>query len=119
MGNAAHALHPVAGQGYNLALRDIAALCELLRLAQGEGRPLGDLTVLERYASIQHNDQQRTIAFSDRVTGVFMHTDPVLGLMRDAGLIALDLIPGLKRKFVAHAAGAAGIASTRRATTRG
>lgn len=119
MGNAAHALHPVAGQGYNLALRDIAALCELLRLAQGEGRPLGDLAVLERYASIQQSDQQRTIAFSDRVTGVFMHKDPLLGLLRDAGLIALDLIPGLKREFVAHAAGAAGLAGARRTTARG
>jgi 2-octaprenyl-6-methoxyphenol hydroxylase len=107
MGNAAHSLHPVAGQGFNLALRDIAELGRVLAQGAAEGLPLGDLVQLQRYQRRQYSDQQRTIGFSDRVPALFMHTDPVLGLGRDLALAGLDILPGLKREFVRHAAGVA------------
>ena len=105
MGNAAHSLHPVAGQGFNLALRDVARLSGILGDALGAGRSPGDLGVLEHYRTAQSQDQELTTAFSDRLPGLFMSDDPALGLMRDLGLFALDLSPGLKREFVRQTAG--------------
>jgi 2-octaprenyl-6-methoxyphenol hydroxylase len=105
MGNAAHALHPVAGQGFNLALRDVAELGRVLAQGVSEGLPLGDLALLQRYQKRQQPDQQRTIAFSDRVPALFMHADPLLGMGRDLALAGLDFLPGLKREFVRYAAG--------------
>lgn len=108
MGNAAHALHPVAGQGFNLALRDVAELGRVLAEGIAAGLPPGDLALLQRYLRRQQTDQMRTIQFSDRVPALFMHTDPVLGLGRDLALAGLDILPGLKREFVRYAAGMAG-----------
>jgi 2-octaprenyl-6-methoxyphenol hydroxylase len=107
MGNAAHALHPVAGQGYNLALRDVAELAQVLADAEDKGETYGDLSVLQRYEQRQLDDQQRTIAFSDQLPSLFMLGDPVIGLARDLALSGLDLVPALKRNFVNHAAGVA------------
>jgi 2-octaprenyl-6-methoxyphenol hydroxylase len=107
MGNAAHALHPVAGQGYNLALRDVAELGTVLAQGLAAGLPLGDLGNLQRYQQRQLPDQERTINFSDRVPALFMHNDPVLGLGRDLALAGLDILPPLKREFVRYAAGVA------------
>ena len=105
MGNAAHALHPVAGQGFNLALRDVAELGRVLAQGLAEGLPAGDLALLQRYQRRQQVDQQRTITFSDQVPALFMHSDPLLGMGRDLALAGLDFLPGLKREFVRHAAG--------------
>lgn len=107
MGNAAHALHPVAGQGYNLALRDVAELSHVLASAQAGGEAYGQLQVLQRYEQRQLDDQQRTIEFSDRLPSLFMLTDPVIGLARDLALSGLDLVPAMKRDFVNYAAGVA------------
>lgn len=109
MGNAAHALHPVAGQGYNLALRDVAELSRVLVSAIEQGEPLGDIANLQRYHRRQQPDQDRTIGFSDRVPALFMQSDPLLGLGRDLALSGLDFMPGLKREFVRYAAGVANI----------
>jgi 2-octaprenyl-6-methoxyphenol hydroxylase len=107
MGNAAHSLHPVAGQGFNLALRDIACLGSVLKQAAVAGEGFGELSVLQRYLQQQQGDQQRTTVFSDRLPDLFMQRDPALALLRDAGLFALDLSPALKREFVRHTAGVA------------
>jgi 2-octaprenyl-6-methoxyphenol hydroxylase len=107
MGNAAHALHPVAGQGFNLALRDVAELARVLASGVAEGLPPGDLAMLQRYQSRQQSDQDRTIRFSDQVPALFMHRDPLLGLGRDLALAGLDITPALKREFVRYAAGVA------------
>ena len=113
MGNAAHALHPVAGQGFNLALRDVAGLAEVLTQALAAGREPGELAVLQTYQQRQQADQERTIAFSDRVPFLFMHDDPALGLARDLALSGLDILPPLKRGFVRYAAGVGGGATGR------
>ncbi|MDO8860234.1 2-octaprenyl-6-methoxyphenyl hydroxylase [Haliea sp. E1-2-M8] len=105
MGNAAHALHPVAGQGFNLALRDIAALGRVLAPAVAAGASPGSLSVLQRYREHQREDQLRTIQFSDRLPALFMHSDPMLALARDLALSGLDWAAPLKRAFVEHAAG--------------
>ena len=108
MGNAAHALHPVAGQGFNLALRDVAALGRVLGAGITAGLAPGDLQTLQRYQQRQQSDQDRTIQFSDRIPTLFMHADPVLSLGRDLALAGLDIMPSLKREFVRYAAGAVG-----------
>lgn len=108
MGNAAHALHPVAGQGFNLALRDVAELGGVLAQGVAAGLLPGDLSLLQRYQRRQQPDQRRTIQFSDRIPALFMHADPLLGLGRDLALAGLDILPSLKREFVRYAAGMAG-----------
>lgn len=110
MGNAAHALHPVAGQGFNLALRDVAELSAVLAQGIAGGQSVGDLALLQRYLQRQQSDQDRTIQFSHRLPGLFMHGDPILGLARDLALSGLDILPPLKREFVRHAAGMATMA---------
>ncbi|MEZ5502115.1 MAG: 2-octaprenyl-6-methoxyphenyl hydroxylase [Halioglobus sp.] len=107
MGNAAHALHPVAGQGFNLALRDVAQLARVLAEGMTAGSPPGDLAMLQRYQRRQQPDQDRTIRFSDRVPALFMNPDPLLGLGRDLALAGLDFMPALKRELVKYAAGVA------------
>ena len=107
MGNAAHALHPVAGQGFNLALRDVAALARRVADAVDAGTSPGELATLQAYERAQRADQERTIGFSDKVPALFMQTDPILGLGRDMALAGLDFLPGLKAEFVRYAAGVA------------
>lgn len=109
MGNAAHALHPVAGQGYNLALRDVAELAKVLAAAAAAGAPYGDLGYLQRYERRQQPDQFRTIEASDRLPSLFMLGDPVVGIARDLALSGLDILPALKSGFVRYAAGVAAL----------
>jgi len=110
MGNAAHALHPVAGQGFNLALRGIAALATTLASAP-DGRSLGDVSLLQQYEARQASDQRRTVALSDRLPAIFALDDPLLGLLRDLALAGLDVLEGPKRAFTQHAAGIAQLAT--------
>ncbi|MCP5163501.1 MAG: 2-octaprenyl-6-methoxyphenyl hydroxylase [Pseudomonadales bacterium] len=119
MGNAAHALHPVAGQGYNLALRDVAQLGAVLAVGLAEGRAPGDVALLQRYLRRQQPDQARTIRLSDYLPALFMHTDPLLGVARDLALSGLDVLPPLKREFVRHAAGLAAMDDSRGAHSGG
>ena len=105
MGNAAHALHPVAGQGYNLALRDADALAQEVAAAAEAGESPGELAVLQRYLRGQYGDQLLTTLFSDRVTRLFSNRQPVLSLARNLGLALLDSHPPLKSRFTARAAG--------------
>lgn len=105
MGNAAHALHPVAGQGFNLALRDCAALAETLGAALARDQEPGELAVLQAYARRQQADQRLTIGLSDLLPGLFMQADPVLGVVRDLALSGLDWVAPFKKAFVRQAAG--------------
>lgn len=102
LGNAAHSLHPIAGQGFNLSLRDVRALADTL---SASAAPLGDLVTLQRYAGIQAGDQTRTVAFSDQVTRLFSTDQPLLAAGRNLGLLGLELLPPAKRWFARQAMG--------------
>lgn len=109
LGNAAHALHPVAGQGFNLALRDAAQLCRTLRRGLDEGTALGDTGLLGDYLRQRQDDQARTIAASDGLPALFMSADPLLSLGRDLALAGMDFLPAARRYFVEQAAGVAAL----------
>ena len=97
LGNAAQTLHPVAGQGFNLALRDVWALAELLLRHSGDP---GDARLLARYGAGRGFDRRATIGFTDALVRVFSNDFAPLRHARGAGLLALDLLPPL-RHFVA------------------
>jgi 2-octaprenyl-6-methoxyphenol hydroxylase len=109
VGNAAHALHPVAGQGYNLALRDASRLAHVLLDGIERGEAPGSLATLQRYQALQASDQERTIRFSDQIPGLFMLDNLLLSVGRDLALSGLDIVPGLKKEFVRQAAGIAAL----------
>lgn len=108
VGNAAHALHPVAGQGFNLALRGLMTLVEQFRKAVDAGVSIGDLSVLGEYQRLHRQDWQQTVQFSDSLIRVFGQSLPPLAAARDAGLVGLDLVPGAKRWFARKAMGTGG-----------
>ncbi|WP_349568505.1 2-octaprenyl-6-methoxyphenyl hydroxylase [Azotobacter salinestris] len=102
LGNAAHSLHPIAGQGYNLSLRDTLCLAEELLASPAEP---GDFATLMRYQARQRLDQQLTVGFSDRVTRLFTTATPLLADGRSLGLLGLDLLPPAKHWFARQAMG--------------
>lgn len=95
LGNAAQSLHPVAGQGFNLALRDVAELAEIL--AQDPGSDPGAPEKLSAYAAIREQDREGVIGFTDTLVRVFGSERPLLKSARDAGLLLFDLLPPAKR----------------------
>lgn len=105
MGNAAHSLHPVAGQGFNLALRDCARLTQIVVKAYQNKQALGELALLQSYQQQQQFDQQKTITFSDQLPTLFTRDQWPLSLLRGVGLGVLDITPLLKKQFIHHAAG--------------
>ncbi|TBW58483.1 2-octaprenyl-6-methoxyphenyl hydroxylase [Marinobacter halodurans] len=115
VGNAAHTLHPVAGQGFNLALRGLVALVDAFQSAVDAGRPLGDLGILQAYQSRHRQDQQDTVRFSDSLIQIFGHHSAALSAARDAGLVGLDLVPGARRWFARRAMGMGPHATSRSA----
>lgn len=109
VGNAAVSLHPVAGQGFNLALRDVAALAEIIaaQLAAPGGDP-GAAAVLERYAAWRAADQRNVARFTHGLVDLFGRRAPGLGTARGLGLVAFDLLPGAKAALARHTMGLAG-----------
>ena len=108
MGNAAHFLHPVAGQGFNLALRDCAQLVACLRDAQIAGASaaeLGSLDVLNRYLALQTKDQDATAILSHNFIRLFGSANPILQLGRNMGLIAMTLCSPLQATFFSQMMG--------------
>ncbi|PAU88535.1 2-octaprenyl-6-methoxyphenyl hydroxylase [Pseudomonas sp. WN033] len=103
LGNAAHSLHPIAGQGFNLSLRDTLALADCLS-REAERQP-GDWTVLQGYLQRQQLDQRLTVAFSDQLTRLFSNRQPLLTAGRNLGLLGLDILPPAKRLFARQAMG--------------
>jgi 2-octaprenyl-6-methoxyphenol hydroxylase len=95
LGNAAQSLHPVAGQGFNLALRDVAELAEVLA-EDPQGDP-GAPDRLAGYAARRTQDRSGVISFTDTLVRVFGSTHPVTAAARDAGLLLFDLLPPAKR----------------------
>lgn len=105
MGNAAHTIHPVAGQGFNLCMRDAHVLVCYLKEQQVQGADLGDAGILQDYEKSRLSDQQRVIKFCDSVVRGFSNQNPFLKLMRNTGLIAFDTIPGIKPLVANYAMG--------------
>jgi 2-polyprenyl-6-methoxyphenol 4-hydroxylase len=107
LGNAAHSLHPVAGQGFNLALRDADALTEAISGALRSDKSCGDLALLLSYIERQQRDQKRTILFSDGLPKLFAQPQLQMIAGRVLGLVGLDLVMPAQRAFVRFAAGLA------------
>lgn len=108
VGNAAHFLHPVAGQGFNLSLRDCTCLVGSLMKGVGAGKQLGDLTALQHYVEQQVLDQIITIEFSDRLVRLFSSDTLPLIALRHLGFLGLDLLPSVKTQFAEQTMGTAG-----------
>ncbi len=97
IGNAAHTLHPVAGQGFNLGLRDVAALAEVLVGAAQAGSDPGVTAVLDAYRRQRGRDQADAALVTDALARIFVNPWGPLRLARDLGLVGLDLVPGARR----------------------
>lgn len=108
LGNVAHNLHPVAGQGLNLSLRDCLALVEILSAAIREGDAPGAMSVLQRYQDQRQADQLKTIGFTHEITKLFSSTNAAKRWLRKFGLISIDLVPPIKRGFAEQAMGLSG-----------
>ena len=101
IGNAAQTLHPVAGQGFNLALRDIWQLAEAVGRAVGSGGDPGAPATLAAYAAARRLDRRGAMGFTDFLVRIFDGDNPLFGHARGAGLLALDLVPPA-RDFLAR-----------------
>lgn len=98
IGNAAHAIHPVTGQGFNLGLRDVAGLADVLLEAAKTGQDPGELSLLNDYRKWREGDQCRVAFITDGLARLFANPFAPLRLVRNLGLITLDLMPGLKHQ---------------------
>lgn len=108
VGDAAHVLHPLAGLGFNLGLRDVAALADCVHDAAALGLDIGSEAVLDRYTQWRRFDTVATGAMMDGMNRLFANTNPVLTLIRRAGLLAVNRMGGMKSMFVSEAAGISG-----------
>jgi 2-octaprenyl-6-methoxyphenol hydroxylase len=98
IGNAAHSLHPVAGQGFNLSLRDIDCLAQCL-IDQPQETDVGELEPLLSYQKQREKDQRNTLLFTDNLTKLFGLSSSTVALGRNSGLLMMDLVPALRNQF--------------------
>ncbi len=105
IGNAVHQLHPVAGQGFNLGLRDVVQLAEMLIEQYKLGRDIGDANFLQTYAKTRTQDHNKVINFTNSVVKIFSNQFLPLAAIRNSGLILLDHIPVAKNLLATHAMG--------------
>ncbi len=108
VGNAAHTVHPVAGQGFNLGLRDVATLSQILVEAARDGRDIGDVHVVGKYLSWRQRDTRAVTAFTDGLIRLFSNSFMPVAVARNLGLMATDLLPPLKRFLIRRTSGLAG-----------
>jgi 2-octaprenyl-6-methoxyphenol hydroxylase len=108
VGDAAHVIHPIAGQGLNMGLKDVAALAEVIVDAVRLGLDPGSLVVLERYQRWRRFDTMAMAAATDGLNRLFSNRSDVLRLARDFGLGLVDRWPALKQLFIREAAGLLG-----------
>ena len=105
MGNAAHTLHPVAGQGFNLCMRDAHVLAQMMSAQVLKGADIGEVTLLKRYEKARQTDQKRVIRFCDAVVHGFTHPNPAVKLARNVALVAFDKLPNIKPLIANYAMG--------------
>ena len=107
LGNAAHAIHPVGAQGFNLGLRDVAVLAELLWLESknGQGADFGNRDLLNHYSSWRKQDQEQTIAYSDGLARFFSNPLGLAAMVRTAGMLAHSFFPPLRRQLAVQSMG--------------
>lgn len=104
IGNAAHGLHPIAGQGFNLSLRDVAGLAEVIAGANDPGDP----QALEKYCRWRAADQARVMSFTDALVRVFANPLASVRVARNLALLMFDLLPGAKSLLARHTMGRGG-----------
>jgi len=113
LGNAAHSVHPVAGQGFNLALRDVALLTDLIdRSWQQQAATGGGIDVrqiLDDYARLRSEDIQQVYRFTDTLVKLFSNAISPLAHARSCGLLLVDLVPDIKHTLAAHSMGMSGV----------
>jgi 2-octaprenyl-6-methoxyphenol hydroxylase len=111
VGNAAHGLHPVAAQGFNLGMRDVAALCDVIADARSASTGLdriGSDDVLRRYADWRASDHRKVVWFTHGLVRLFGSRRPPFRALRNLGMLAFDLVPGVRGTFARHTMGLAG-----------
>jgi 2-octaprenyl-6-methoxyphenol hydroxylase len=108
VGDALHAMHPIAGQGLNMGLRDVAALAEVMVDAARVGADIGDRAVLDRYQRWRRFDNLLMLVLTDGLNRLFSNDLAPVRLARDVGLAAVDAMPTVKRLFMRHAMGVVG-----------
>ena len=108
VGDAAHGVHPIAGQGLNAGLRDIAALAEVLGSAKSRGEDIGSTGVLSRYESWRRFDNTALGLATDAFNRLFSTDNAIVRLGRDLGMGVISQMPGLRRSFIREAAGLTG-----------
>ena len=105
LGNAAHTIHPNGAQGFNLVLRDVAALAAHLGATLQDGGDAGAGEVLDAYGLSRKADQRRVIRFSDSLQRAFNDTTPLKSALRNSAMWVLDALPTLKKEFIGQATG--------------
>tara|TARA_Y100000389_G_scaffold203568_1_gene252390 strand:- start:9085 stop:10317 length:1233 start_codon:yes stop_codon:yes gene_type:complete len=108
IGNSAHGLHPVSGQGFNLGMRDVAALCECIADNPSGFCDPGNKEILDHYAGWRRLDQKKLVYFTDNLVRLFGTLRPEFRILRNIGMIGFDLIPGVRPMFAKHTMGLAG-----------
>jgi len=110
IGNSAHGLHPVSAQGFNLGMRDVAAIVDCIADAKAgsAGFDPGNAAMLERYAEWRRADQRKLVRFTDGLVKLFGSRRRPLRALRNVGMLGFDLLPGVRSVFAKHTMGLAG-----------